>query len=123
MKILILDDDLDRHANFKKRLIGHEVTHVETSQACIDKLKDNGPWDYCFLDHDLGGEVFVKSGKNTGYEVAEWLRDNQNKMPGNVIVHSLNPAGALNMISAIPNARHVPFAWTKVNISHENHLE
>lgn len=116
MKILILDDEQYRHDIYRKNLIGHSLTHVETARDCIRELNTNGPWDWCFLDHDLGGTTFAKSGPGTGYEVAEFLRDNNSLVPKNVIVHSLNPAGALNMISVIPGARHIPFAWNKVQV-------
>lgn len=115
MRVLILDDEQYRHVKFKQNLIGHEVVSVETAKDCIDQLENHGPWDWCFLDHDLGGKVFVRSGKGTGYEVAEWLRDNNHKLPLHVIVHSLNPAGALNMCSIIPNSKHLPFAWDKIH--------
>jgi len=39
------------------------------------------PFDYLFLDHDLGGKQMVNSRENTGYEVAEWLSKNKLKKP------------------------------------------
>jgi CheY-like chemotaxis protein len=116
MRILILDDDLSRHKHFKANLIGHELTHTETAQECIDQIANNELFDYIFLDHDLGGNVYVESGKNTGYEVAQYLANNPDKIPGKrkVLVHSLNPVGAKNMARIIPGAALYPFAWIKV---------
>ena len=75
MKILILDDDWNRHKQFKKRFVGATTHHVETVGQCILALQMSC-WDALFLDHDLGGQQMVESGDNTGYAVAVWLRDN-----------------------------------------------
>ena len=116
MRILILDDDNVRHVNFSQRIFGHKVIHTYTAQECIDALENRSKFDICFLDHDLGGQVFVKSGKGTGYEVAEWLRDNPEKQPDRIIIHSLNPVRVDNMIACLPKAERIPFAWCKIRM-------
>lgn len=118
IRILILDDDLGRHAQFRDRLNSHGIvgTHVETADECIKQLQKNGPWDVCFLDHDLGGQTFVHSGVGTGYEVASWIAANPKKCPRNVIVHSFNPSGAQNMLHVLPpQSRYIPGVWTVVH--------
>lgn len=110
MRILILDDDLCRHQAFNRKLIGNDVKNVETSQDAIDALQ-NESWDLVCLDHDLGGKVYVQSGKNTGYEVAQWLFDNPEKQPERIIIHSYNPVGAKNMKSLLEKAELIPGAW------------
>ena len=111
MRILILDDDLCRHKAFNKKFIGHDVKNVETSQETIDALQ-NENWDCVFLDHDLGGRVYVQSGKNTGYEVAQWLSNHPEKQPERIIIHSFNPVGAKNMQSLLPKSELIPGAWS-----------
>lgn len=115
IKILILEDNPERQEEFKKNLVGHNVEIVDSSKIAIDKLKSE-KWQLLFLDHDLGGQVYVESGDNTGYEVAKFLEENKHHMPSNIVVHSLNPVGAKNIIDALPNAIHIPFVWTKDNL-------
>ncbi len=115
MKILILEDDKERQRLFRENLKDHVLTIVETSKLAIKNLT-NERWDIAFLDHDLGGKVYVPSGENTGYEVAKFLEENEKYIPKYVIIHSLNVVGANNMEQALPQSVHIPFAWIKENI-------
>jgi len=103
MNILILDDDPIRHEMFKNVIKDHNLTHVYTSKECIEYL-DNHTWDMVCLDHDLGGNIYVDSGENTGWEVAKWLEQNPEKQPPKMYIHSFNPVGANNMHQCIPSA-------------------
>ena len=87
MKILFLDDSLDRHAQF--RFDG--ACLVFTADECIQKLKES-TWDLVCLDHDLGNQTFVNSAdRNCGMEVVRWMEQNKPKIYLNiVIVHSWN---------------------------------
>ena len=113
MKILILEDDSTRHAKFEEILEGHEVCIVDTAEAAINKLNCYGDdWDWLFLDHDLGGEIYVESGIGTGYQVACWLEEHKDKMPKRgVALHSLNSVGRKNMQAALPDAWDMPGLW------------
>lgn len=115
MKILVLEDNFERQEQFRKNLVGHNVTITDSSKTAIEKLSSE-KWDVLFLDHDLGGLVHVPSGENTGYEVAQLLEENKQFMPKYIIVHSLNEPGAKNIIRALSNAIHIPFAWTVQNL-------
>ena len=115
MHILILEDNLERQEQFKKNLVGHNIEITDSSKTAIQKLT-NEKWNLLFLDHDLGGQVYVESGENTGYEVAEFLKFNNKHIPQNVIVHSLNVPGAQNILSVLANGIHIPFAWTQQNL-------
>lgn len=86
--ILFLDDDPARIAAFRSAV--PYATLVETAEECIKEIRQE-EWDWIFLDHDLGGEVFVDSDrKDCGMEVVRFLVDNKpDKMP-RVVVHSLN---------------------------------
>lgn len=111
MKILILEDDPDRVKRFKSHLIEHDVTYTDDTKACI-QLLNSDTFDAVFLDHDLFGKTYVKSGENTGYEVAEWLGNNPDKKPDLIIIHSLNGNGAKLMQEAIKsNSYYIPFLW------------
>jgi CheY-like chemotaxis protein len=103
LKILILDDDKGRLADFRNNLSGHTVDCVETVSETIEWLNKK-TYDVVFLDHDLGGKQLVPSGPGTGFEVAEWLRDHPDRKPKTIIIHTLNTGnphhGAENMIIA-----------------------
>lgn len=126
MRVLILDDDPDpndpqnparvgrnRIPQFRRKLIGHNVEWVKTAAEAISMLANNpeGYWDAIFLDHDLGGVAYVKSGPGTGYEVAVWLERHPEKKPAQIFLHSLNTVGRDNMKAALPEAEHAPFFW------------
>ena len=110
MRILILEDDIERLAVFRRELIGHEVFCTDLAEIAIKQLEDSD-WDFLFLDHDLGGEVFVTKTKNTGYEVALWLEEHSERKPNIIYLHSLNPNGRMRMKQAIPEAIEATFAW------------
>jgi len=115
MKILILDDNQFRHTGFERKFIGHDLIHVYTAEECINKLIElKGNFDILYLDHDLGGQEMISSGKGTGWEVASFISENEQYKPngyGCIFLHSLNPAGRLNMKNKLPEALEVPFAW------------
>lgn len=114
MKILILDDDWERHHAFRRKMIGHVVKHVVTSKECIEALETE-EFDIAFLDHDLGGQTMVDPTRgDTGYAVAEWISKNLQKKPARVIVHSFNPVGGPKMEALIPGSKWIPGAWSKI---------
>jgi len=108
MKILILDDSQSRLSTFRKKLIGAVVICVEHVSDCIRELVENEPFDYVFLDHDLDGKIYVPSGPGTGYEVAQWLKNHPDKMPGKVIFHTCNEKAIVLMMEEIPEALPLP---------------
>ena len=110
MKILVLDDDQNRLDQFKQRLIGHVACCVKTAPETIRKLAEE-PWDVLFLDHDLGGTTYAPSGPGTGYEVAKWLAEHEDRKPGQIVIHSFNAPGSQNMKSVLPEAFYNPGAW------------
>ena len=114
-KILILDDDSRRHRGFATKYASEDLTHVYTSHDAIQVLKKY-KFDYIFLDHDLGGKIMEESGPGTGYEVAEWIAQNEDAQPNKcVMLHSLNPPGRKNMCNVLQaSGVHVlehPFLW------------
>lgn len=100
--ILILDDSMERHHAFERMLIGNAVVHVCTAKEAIQAMSQR-KFDIVLLDHDLGGGGELEpSGPGTGYEVACWIRDNPDRRPQTIIVHSFNSVGARNMLAVLP---------------------
>jgi CheY-like chemotaxis protein len=101
MKILVLEDAQERIDWFKKFLIGHEVDFVATTEEAFKLLDEKEYYDMIYLDHDLGGEIFVESGDNTGYAVAKKMVEDvsvYNKFrTAFVFIHSANYIGAGKM--------------------------
>lgn len=120
MKILFLDDNKLRW-DFLQPVIrsypGTETTWVQTVEECIKELEKK-IYDVVMLDHDLGGEIMVKSGKGTGYEVAEWIANNMKDcMPGRIYIHTQNPEGSKNMKLVLPDAVVIPFPMLMMQLS------
>lgn len=112
MKILILDDDMLRHYQFKQNFIGHAITDVQTVEAAIRYLKTE-KFDAAFLDHDLGGHSMVDSfgEEPTGYTLAKWMAENPDRKPERIYIHSYNPVGAKNMQDLLPGSILAPGLW------------
>jgi CheY-like chemotaxis protein len=112
--ILVLDDSQERQEKFWQKLdnqkVSNDVYYAETAKHAIELLQLY-IFDWAFLDHDLGGKVMVESVENTGYEVALWLSKNQDRMPKNIVIHSLNPEGAKRIKGVLPQAQVLPCAW------------
>ena len=112
-RILFLDDNKERHDAFKKHLndrafkegLQFRPVYVYTAKDAILALQYKR-FDEIWLDHDLGGEIFVTRTEETGYEVALFIEkmyfDNgREPMQSTVIIHSFNPAGARRMMQAL----------------------
>tara|TARA_Y100000310_G_scaffold328692_1_gene397231 strand:- start:2526 stop:2897 length:372 start_codon:yes stop_codon:yes gene_type:complete len=118
MNIFFLDDDKTRIEVFSA--LCPDAIIAETAPEAISTI-ENKSWDICFLDHDLGGEQFVESGReDTGAGVARWIVENKPKIDL-IIVHSYNPDGAENMRSLLSqagyNVKKIPFSDLMKRIS------
>ena len=110
MKVLILEDDPNRIKTFKNKLKEHDLYFFTNVSDAKDAVAAFGPFDYYFLDHDLDGQIFVDSKEmNTGYRFAEFLAESN--VTGEIVVHSMNPAGAQNIKGVLPQAQLVPFPY------------
>ena len=98
MRILFLDDDDYRVADFKDRT-GLDVVWAKTCSEFIAYLQSNR-FDYIFLDHDLD-----LSGPNAGngMDAAKFLADNPGHVSGDtqVVIHSWNSYGVANMVNVL----------------------
>ena len=116
MRILILDDEQVRHDDLAVFYEGHEVVHATTYNQFVRELVSGSPWDLIHLDHDLGpgdsytdgwGNMQFFTGQHAAIRVCE-LHDHQ--LPGEVIVHSVNPLGANYMVGDL-KSRKVKVTW------------
>jgi len=111
MRILVLDDSKERMKHFGLLIPSkHELWYAYESQDAIDLL-DTLKFDAVFLDHDLNHLAFAPSDEKSGYAVACYLEEYQERQPEFIIIHSLNPIGARKMNQALPEAVHLPFVW------------
>ena len=96
MRIFILEDDPERIVWFKANLDTDNLDITDLAEKGMELLHEN-KYDIVFLDHDLGGEVFVDSNMfNTGHTVAKMIHETKNKVTP-VVIHSWNSNGAQNM--------------------------
>lgn len=104
MKVLFLDDDLNRHRMFKENFgdESNDIVYVETAKEAIEALQYQD-FDSIFLDHDLGGEYYQPSVEGTGWEVAKYIAENLTYKPI-IIIHSMNSAGGIRMYHVLADA-------------------
>jgi len=96
MRILILEDDSDRVKKFYEMFNDHSLVVVNNSKDAISFVT-TFKFNVIFLDHDLGGQVYVDSDNdNTGYQVAKVIPNSINSHTP-VVIHSWNVVGAKRM--------------------------
>lgn len=96
MKILVVDDQHERHEGFRAMLVGHSLTHAFGYTEALADLQHNTYGMLC-LDHDLAMNDVVGGRALSGHDIAKWLAANPRFCPPQVIIHSHNPVGALNI--------------------------
>ena len=115
MRILILQDDIQRINIFKHKLNNQIVDISDDANAVIQYLKLN-TYDYLFLDHDLGGLQNQWNEQNCGMVVVNYLI-NLNPILNNMIciVHSYNYPRGMQMNDKLTQAGYTstysPGAW------------
>lgn len=110
--IVILEDDTNRMREFYKKLKDRATIEwfedVDMCEAFI--IENKNKVSMIFLDHDLGGEIYVNSQEyNTGYTMAKKIKEIYGEKYPEIIIHSLNPAGAKNIQDVLPNGERIPF--------------
>lgn len=120
MKILFLDDNEERIKAAKSAFHDDELFVARTASEAILYISNIENLDYVSLDHDLGGEAFVDTGReDCGMEVVRWIIKTRPKFK-RIVVHSWNPPAAKSMVLMLKNAgyetAYAPFAF---NISEE----
>jgi len=106
--VFLLDDDDFRSKWFLERLTS--ITVAKEAPDAISILDTYPPFDFIFLDHDLG--LFTGT-EGDGLQVAKHLAargfDGQN-----IFIHSTNQNGAAAMHGALPTATVVPFGQFEI---------
>ena len=110
MRIFILEDDPIRIKAFKAAFEKEEVDWATEAIYAADMLGRNH-YDMAFLDHDLGGEIFVDperddTGSGVCRRIASWINMDTQKhlLNTSFIIHSMNPIGARNMENILKDA-------------------
>lgn len=95
MRVLTLDDDIERQKVFKERYKDDELTQVFNYDQAIEALATM-TFDLICFDHDLSYEAqWGLTDEKTGLDVAKYLITLPKEvMPKLAIVHSYNPIGA-----------------------------
>jgi len=98
LKILVLDDDPQRHAAFATQAEGHDIDHVWFVDDAMKALRGDR-YDLVCLDNDLETEGF--RGRE-GFEVADFISlMPAAKRPVSVLVHSWNTLRSRQMVSTL----------------------
>jgi len=123
MRILFLDDNKHRHNTFRQKAIGCVVDAAFDAQQAISFLREKKEYEMIFLDHDLDAEIEgichedIEDGRFVVKQMIE-MELHVEMQDVAIVVHSLNGAGAAQMISMLTsagftNVHRVPFAWTR----------
>lgn len=105
ISVMLLDDDHRRHRWFAKRFAGDDLDIAENVEDAKEFLED-GKYDAIFLDHDLLPHHYVSNDHDdfaqTGYAIAEWLRDRSDlQRAATIIVHTRNADAAIKMVEKL----------------------
>lgn len=128
LKILVLDDSLERLIIFRKNIEENlgvlNANYTENANDAIECLSLNPEYDYIFLDHDLGVEGYpngagmVWDAVNNGMTVVDWIVSNNYKKEVSIIVHSWNIPRGKEMTSKLTDAGYsaiqVPGVWNSI---------
>lgn len=111
--VFFLEDSPDRYAKFFKwietKAEKPNITSATDAGEAIKILEKSDHFDVIFLDHDLGGRIFVDSSEdNTGYQVAKFIKK-KGITYNQLIIHSQNPQGANNIKNILPDGQIIPF--------------
>lgn len=80
--------------------VDHDIV-VANCAGTAKKILDACEFNIVFLDHDLGGKVYVNSEEeNTGYQVAKYIPSTNNNKT-KVVIHSWNRCGAQRMLDVL----------------------
>jgi len=101
MRILVLEDNLERIEFFTRVYKNHELIICEKiSQAQLAVAY--GEIDIFFLDHDLEPNNFEGIDKcNTGYDFVKWIVSQHYQKHALYYIHSCNPVGAQIMVNLL----------------------
>ena len=103
-RVLIVEDDPVRCEWFRGRLRSCDLSVTCDAGEAVRWLAES-EYDLILLDHDLREEHYWSDecdDERTGYAVAAWLAAHPGAQPrAQVVIHSLNYAGAERMLAAL----------------------
>ncbi len=100
MKILIVEDNLDRITYFKELLKEHDLFITKDIMIALDYMRLT-EIDIAFLDHDLDENNL--NSLNNGYELVKKITELKTGENALYYIHSMNPAGASAMNTLLKN--------------------
>lgn len=105
ISVMLLDDDTRRHRWFMKRFAGDSLDIAENVEEAKQLLQECR-YDAIFLDHDLLPHHYESNDHddfhNTGYAIAEFLREKSNlQRAATIIVHTRNADAAVRMVEKL----------------------
>ena len=123
MKIFVLEDNKNRQKWFSEKFVGHNLIMADNVKEAKKKVRPGDHFEAIFLDHDLGGLIYVDSEKdNTGYQFAKYMVK-EGITADSIVIHSLNSIGAMNIknvFSGRKNVTTVPFNQLKIRLELNN---
>ena len=101
MRILVLEDSLERQEKFKQLFKNQELSMFDNVLDAYHSYLFND-FSVMFLDHDLGGRIWTDSSEeNTGYQFTKLIVENQKQKNALIYIHSMNPIGANKMLNLL----------------------
>ena len=97
MRILFLDDEKWRHAEFDRLAAEHTIVHawrVDETKRLLDRAR----FDLCCLDNDLATEAYRREGLEVARHIAATARS---RRPRRVLIHSWNETRARQMYDVL----------------------
>lgn len=108
MKVLFLDDDENRHDNFRGPGLNWVIVRAYSYDEAIQKLVVFSPFDLVCLDHDLSYLAAIgqkPEDEKTGADVARYIAEMPRHLrPKQAIIHSWNRDGRVRMAQILADA-------------------
>lgn len=114
MRILVVDDDQERHDFFRRMYRGMDdiiVQAYDYDNALLEISSTPYDFDLMFLDHDLTGPATMmhpdETFEKTGSDIAEYIAreiDAIDCVDMTIYCHSMNPMGRANMVKILSKA-------------------
>jgi NAD+-processing family protein with receiver domain len=128
-RVLIIEDNQGQENTagrigwFLQRMPHALVTIAKTPRSAVSAVRDGVPYDIIFLDYDSGLTMWYDGmpDDDTFIEAARLIA--QHKFQGVVIIHSMNPAGAMRMakmLDPICETRVMPFGFFHLRTQEPN---
>ena len=119
-KVFVLEDNGERIKFFNKMFQNYDYVLCETAKEAKKVLYDN-EFNVIFLDHDLGGRIFVDSNEEeTGMTVVKYIIEKELQTNALFFIHSQNPVGAANMLHRLMDDNRRAFLKSFTSIWTEN---